>query len=84
MSINGKRDEFTFNDLEKTGQAIGINHPQLIIESVVDVVSQWRTYAKESGVKYDHMKQIENNLILPSQKKSKGANISNSGYKIRR
>lgn len=69
MSINGKRDEFTFNDLEKTGQAMGINHPQLIIESVVDVVSQWRTYAKESGVKYDHMKQIENNLILPSQKK---------------
>ena len=48
---------------------MGINHPQLIIESVVDVVSQWRTYAKESGVKYDHMKQIENNLILPSQKK---------------
>jgi serine/threonine-protein kinase HipA len=67
MSINGKRSDFTYNDLIKEGIRNDIRNPSQIIEKTVDIVSRWRTYAMECGVKEAHVKQIESNLILLRQ-----------------
>ncbi len=64
MSLNGKQDNFTYQDLLVTGNKAGINNPGEIIEKVVEVVSRWDEYAKDCGVKEVHVKQIESNLLL--------------------
>lgn len=64
MSINGKRDNFTFSDLQTAGMSVGINRPKEIIGQIVDVVSKWTEYAKNCGVKENHIKQINENLLL--------------------
>lgn len=64
MSLNGKQDNFTYQDLLVTGNKAGINNPGEIIEKVVEVVSRWDEYAKDCGVKEVHAKQIESNLLL--------------------
>lgn len=64
MSLNGKREGFTFDDLEKVGESVGINHRREIIENTVDIVSHWKEYASECGVRESHIKQIETNLLL--------------------
>jgi serine/threonine-protein kinase HipA len=67
MSINGKRSEFTFNDLVAEGIRNDIKNPHAVIEKTVDIVSNWRSYAKECGVREAHIKQIETNLMLLRQ-----------------
>ena len=69
MSLNSKIDEFTFSDLEKVGILVGINHPNQIIEKTVDIASKWKEYAKDNGVRESHIKQINENLLLLSQRK---------------
>ncbi len=64
MSINGKQDEFTKEDLLTVGNSMGINKPNEIIEKVVSVVSEWPSYAKDSGVRDSHITQVQRNLIL--------------------
>ncbi len=64
MSLNGKQDNFTFEDLEKVGKSAGINTPDKIIKEIIEVVSGWIHYAKECGVREGHMKQIYDNLLL--------------------
>lgn len=64
MSLNGKQDNFTFQDLVQTGNKVGINKPSEIVEKTVEVVSKWNEYAKDNGVKEIHAKQIESNLLL--------------------
>lgn len=68
MSLNGKVDKFTFSDLEKVGTLVGINKPNEIIEKTVDIVSKWKEYAKDNGVRESHIKQINKNLLLLSQR----------------
>lgn len=64
MSLNGKQTDFTFKDLLETGIKAGINNPGEIIEKTVEIVSDWKEYAKDCGVKDVHAKQIESNLLL--------------------
>ncbi len=64
MSINGKQDNFTKEDLITVGRSMGINKPAEIIEKVTSTVSDWSSYAKDAGVLPAHISQIQKNLIL--------------------
>ena len=64
MSINGKQDGFTYDDLLSVAQRMGIKRGKEIVEKVVDTVSLWDKYAGKAGVKVEHMKEIKSNLLL--------------------
>lgn len=64
LSINGKQDNFTYQDFLKVGKIYGINNPKEIISHIADVVSNWGKYAKDCGVNDAHLNSIEKNLIL--------------------
>ncbi len=64
MSINGKRDHFTREDLIAVGESISVARPGNIIDEVADAVSQWPVYARESGVDEGVIKEIRSNQRL--------------------
>lgn len=64
MSLNNKRDGFTYADLITVAKNMGIKNAKIIITQVIEVVSKWRNYASESGVNLLHIDQIDKNLIL--------------------
>ena len=70
MSINGKRDNFTWSDLAEVGSRMDIKNTDYIIGEIVDVVSRWKEYAKNCGVHENHANLIANNhrLLLPPEK----------------
>ncbi|NDV83394.1 type II toxin-antitoxin system HipA family toxin [Bacteroides sp. 51] len=69
MSINSKQDRFTFEDLQKVAEKMGIKKGKEIIEKVVDSASKWDGFAKGAGVKAIHASQIRENLLLLEPKK---------------
>jgi serine/threonine-protein kinase HipA len=50
MSINGKRDGITRNDLLAVGAEMNIKNASTIVDQVVEAVSGWAGYAKDAGV----------------------------------
>lgn len=50
MSVNGKRDHFTKDDLVTIGEAISISKPEEIINEVIAAVDKWTNFAKDAGV----------------------------------
>ncbi len=58
MTINGKRDLFTAQDLIAVGESISIPKPLEIIDQVTDSVRQWPAFARKAGVKKDHIAEI--------------------------
>lgn len=64
MSLNGKQDNFTREDLVAVAEKMGIRNSKSIIEHIQDTVGAWKTYAKESGVNEEHSKIINENLLL--------------------
>ena len=66
MSVNGKQDDFTYDDLFSVAERMGIKRGKEIIEKVVDTVSAWDKYAKEAGVKVEHTKEIKSKFRLLS------------------
>ena len=64
MSVNNKRDDFTYEDLLSVGQKMGIRKAKIIIEEITEVVSRWDKYAADSGVGRYHKDQIAKNLRL--------------------
>lgn len=50
MSINGKRDNFTQQDLIEVSNRTDIGHPQKIMDEVREAVAQWPEFAKAAGV----------------------------------
>ncbi len=46
LSINGKRDEFSADDILKIGAENHIKNRSEIIKNIVDIVSRWSNYAK--------------------------------------
>lgn len=67
MSLNGKRDNFSYTDLLMVGKRNSINKPHEIIEQCAEVISHWRDYAQDCGVKESHEAQIERNLLILSK-----------------
>lgn len=64
MSLNNKRDNFSYSDLIAVAENMGIKHGNQIIEQVTDIVSQWKKYALNTGVRTEHAEQISKNLRL--------------------
>lgn len=64
LSLNGKRDNITRNDLLAVGKKMSINNCENIIDQVVDVFADWEIYAKEVGVKKEYAEQIKETLRL--------------------
>jgi serine/threonine-protein kinase HipA len=66
LNLNGKRDSFTRSDLLAAAALISnfTKEAKHIIEEVVDVVSQWETYARTAGVSDEFAREINNNLRL--------------------
>jgi len=51
MSVNGKRDHFTKEDLIAVGESISLSRPKEIISDVIAAVNSWPEYAKSVGVR---------------------------------
>ncbi|MCC8112619.1 MAG: type II toxin-antitoxin system HipA family toxin [Bacteroidales bacterium] len=66
LSINGKYDFITKEDLLEIGKRNNINDPELIIESLVDKASQWPSMAKECDVPQNLIDGIIPNFQLLS------------------
>ena len=61
MSINGKRDHFTREDLIAVGESISLPRPGEILDEVAEAVSQWPAFARESGVEARVIEEIGRN-----------------------
>ena len=64
LSLNGKQDNFTMEDLQKVGENMGIREHKQIIEKIQETVSHWHETAKDCGVKPEHADFIGENLLL--------------------
>lgn len=58
MSINGKRDHFSLNDLVLTGESAGIPKPLEIIHEVMDAVGKWSEFSHKAGVSDNNSAEI--------------------------
>lgn len=63
MSANGKRDDFTKEDLIVVGESISILRPEEIINDVITAVDQWPEFAKDAGVKKETILEIKNTTV---------------------
>ncbi len=50
MSINGKRDHFTRQDLIDVAQNNDLKNPENVIADIIKAVEQWPTFADKAGV----------------------------------
>jgi serine/threonine-protein kinase HipA len=64
LSLNGKRDGFTYDDLIATAKKADIRNPQQIIKQISEVVSHWEQYAATTEVPESYIRQVSENLIL--------------------
>ncbi len=58
MTVNGKREGFTRDDLLTVADEAGIKKADQIINQIAGAVAQWPDYAKDAGVPADRIKQI--------------------------
>ena len=66
MSVNGKRDNFTMDNLYSLAQRADIKKGKAkkIIEEIKNVFSKWDNYAQKAGVLKDHQVEIKKHLRL--------------------
>jgi len=50
MSINGKRDDITLEDLVAVGEKINLKQSKDIVYEIVETVSMWESFAKEAAI----------------------------------
>lgn len=50
LSVNGKREAITREDLLSVAKQMNIKKPKEIIERILSVLSEWNKYAQEAGV----------------------------------
>jgi serine/threonine-protein kinase HipA len=64
MSINGKRDDFTFEDFEACAKTVSINrgHVRAILEQVREAVAAWPRFAEAAGVAGEWRRSIDPTL----------------------
>lgn len=60
MSLNGKRDDFTLNDLMSFAKAAGMKNARAraLVRSVIETVRGWPEFAEKAGVEEDRMENI--------------------------
>lgn len=59
MSVNGKRDNFTREELIYTGKSISISKPEAIMDEVMMAINKWPYFADKAGVKKEHSLEIK-------------------------
>lgn len=66
MTINGKRDNFTLDDLEACAKTASMKRgrAKTIVNDVIETVSRWRDYADEAEVFPSWRDQIQQHLRL--------------------
>lgn len=64
LSINGKRENITRFDLLTVAKSMNIKKSDKLIDEILEIVSQWTTYAKKQNVNIQKMQAIENTLVL--------------------
>jgi serine/threonine-protein kinase HipA len=66
MSINGKRDDFTLEDLDAVGRVAALpgGRVRRILDEVSEVVARWPAYAQAAGVAPEHERRITPALRL--------------------
>ena len=64
MFLNGKQDNFTYEDLKNVADNIGIKFSENIINEVMDVTAEWKSFAKEAGVRREYSEEINDNILL--------------------
>lgn len=58
MSVNGKRDHFTLDDLITVGESISLPKPQALIDEVMQAVARWPEFAAQAGVNPTQIEEI--------------------------
>lgn len=68
LSLNGKRDGFTRQDLLDAAEALSLSKPQEIIDEVNAAVTRWPEYAQQAGIDRHTSEDIARNhrLKLPA------------------
>ena len=61
MSVNGKRDHFSFEDLIAVGENISLPNPGRIIEEIYDAVQNWPRFAEKAGLDKSLSEEIGRN-----------------------
>lgn len=64
MSINGKRDHFSKNDLFEIGKKQGIENCSQVFDEVQESVSSWTRFAAMAGLRPEQSNTIYQNLRL--------------------
>ena len=74
MCCNGKRDNFTYNDLVVAGKHADISNPKRIIKDVRDALDSWIEFSRKAGLPADQAENIQNlfrnDIVVPKNKKS--------------
>lgn len=66
LSMNGKRDDFTYQDLLTAATLISnfTKEAKIIIQQIIDIVNQWEKYARIAEVPAAFTHEIKQNLRL--------------------
>ena len=64
LSLNGKRDNFVKDDLLQAAQKADVKNAKEIIEQIIEIVSNWKVYAKAAEVLPAHIIPIQSALRL--------------------
>ena len=67
MSIAGKTEDLTHEDLLSVANHFGIRRPEAIIEEVVEAVREWPSIANDVGVEESYLRRIESTHRLSLQ-----------------
>jgi serine/threonine-protein kinase HipA len=63
LSINGKRENITRNDLMEVGRSLGNKKTKEIIDLISHTIQRWDNYATEAGVDQDKKASIGKTLL---------------------
>ncbi|MEI7485364.1 MAG: HipA domain-containing protein, partial [Ignavibacteriota bacterium] len=64
LSINGKRDNITREDLLKLAINVNVKKPSSIINNIIEKVSSWNKYALKAGVPKEQINAISHTHLL--------------------
>lgn len=58
LSVNGKRENITKDDLLKVGREMSIKQANMIVKQIIEVVNSWQKYAEMANVNNQQIQQI--------------------------
>jgi serine/threonine-protein kinase HipA len=64
MSINGKRENITREDILELAKNMAIKKATNIIDEVTESVSKWKLFANEAGIPNEQIDAVEKTLIM--------------------